>query len=115
MKEVNDVNRCSRQLGPGCGSHGGAYDGNNRWAALPGVATLRLTRLEVATVMLMIEAREWLHDVNKKTHTLLTEHVYSVSDEQPNERVANQGQTPDDEPWQQFRNANWKRRCQRRQ
>ena len=56
MKEVNDVNRCSRQLGPGCGSHGGASDDNNRWAALPGVATLRLTRLSIATAMLTIEA-----------------------------------------------------------
>lgn len=66
MKEVNDVNQCSRQLGPGDGSHSGASNGNKRWAALPGVATLRLTRLEVATVMLTIEAREWLYDVNKK-------------------------------------------------
>lgn len=72
MKGVNDVNRCSRRLGQGCDSHSGASDGNNRWAALPGVATLRLTRLEVAIDMLTNEAQKWLHDMNKKTHTLLT-------------------------------------------
>ena len=55
MKGVNDVNQCSRQLGQGCGSHGGASNVNNRWAALPGVATLRLTRLKVAIVVLTNE------------------------------------------------------------
>lgn len=66
MKGVNDVNRCSRRLGQGCDSHRGASTGNNRWAALPGVATLRLTRLEVAIDMLTNEAQKWLHDINKK-------------------------------------------------
>lgn len=58
MKGVNDVNQCSRQLGQGCGSHGGASNVNNGWAALPGVAPLRLTRSSVATVMLAIEAKK---------------------------------------------------------
>lgn len=79
-----------------------------KWQALPGVATLRLTRLSIATAMLTIEAQKWLHDMNKKRTPAKARAQNNIFQDiifQSNDCVASQGQNPNGEPWQQLRHA----------